>query len=160
MDLDLCLSQFRRCFGLGSGTTYGVVTKDQEVPSVVLDTCNMGEGRACLSNTTGYLLVECDERLVPLRCAAVEYVVEREPTVDHLVRAMTCVDHSPAVATRCLCRCLLLAGSDVVVVKNGHRICGTGAALATVPIVQNKAYFEGICDSVNEWLSKLYTHHD
>jgi len=35
-----------------------------------------------------------------------------------------------------------VVGSEVVVVKNGRRICGTGAALANVPIVQNKAYFE------------------
>ena len=35
-----------------------------------------------------------------------------------------------------------MVGSEVVVVKNGRRICGTGAALANVPIVQNKAYFE------------------
>jgi len=34
------------------------------------------------------------------------------------------------------------AGYGVVVVKNGQRICGTGAALANAPIVQNKAYFE------------------
>jgi hypothetical protein len=27
-------------------------------------------------------------------------------------------------------------------VKNGQRICGSGAALANTPIVQNKAYFE------------------
>ena len=33
-------------------------------------------------------------------------------------------------------------GSEVVIVKNGRRICGTGAALANAPIVQNKAYFE------------------
>ncbi|XP_023233109.1 SPRY domain-containing protein 7-like [Centruroides sculpturatus] len=33
-------------------------------------------------------------------------------------------------------------GLDVVIVKNGHRLCGTGAALANAPIVQNKAYFE------------------
>ena len=37
---------------------------------------------------------------------------------------------------------VVVAGSEVVVVKNGRRICGTGAALANVPIVQNKAYFE------------------
>lgn len=30
----------------------------------------------------------------------------------------------------------------MVIVKNGHRICGTGAALASAPVVQNKAYFE------------------
>jgi hypothetical protein len=29
-----------------------------------------------------------------------------------------------------------------VIVKNGRRICGTGAALANAPIAQNKAYFE------------------
>ena len=33
-------------------------------------------------------------------------------------------------------------GNDVVIVKNGHRICGSGAALATAPIHQDKAYFE------------------
>jgi hypothetical protein len=36
--------------------------------------------------------------------------------------------------------CLL--GKDVVIVKNGRRICGSGAALANAPILQNKAYFE------------------
>lgn len=34
------------------------------------------------------------------------------------------------------------SGHDVVIVKSGKRICGTGAALANAPIVQNKAYFE------------------
>ncbi|CAD5233875.1 unnamed protein product [Bursaphelenchus xylophilus] len=33
-------------------------------------------------------------------------------------------------------------GPDVVLLKNGSRICGTGASLATAPIVQNKAYFQ------------------
>uniref|UniRef100_A0A1I7VPM1 Vanin_C domain-containing protein n=1 Tax=Loa loa TaxID=7209 RepID=A0A1I7VPM1_LOALO len=33
-------------------------------------------------------------------------------------------------------------GDDVVLLKNGQRICGSGAALCTVPIVQNKAYFQ------------------
>ena len=37
---------------------------------------------------------------------------------------------------------ILLVGYGVVIVKNGHRICGTGAALANAPIQQNKAYFE------------------
>ena len=36
----------------------------------------------------------------------------------------------------------LFSGNDVVIVKNGRRICGTGAALANAPIAQNKAYFE------------------
>lgn len=33
-------------------------------------------------------------------------------------------------------------GHDVVIVKNGQRVCGTGGAMSTAPIVQNKAYFE------------------
>jgi len=37
---------------------------------------------------------------------------------------------------------IFVAGYGVVIVKNGQRICGTGAALANAPIVQNKAYFE------------------
>ncbi|KAI6173041.1 SPRY domain-containing protein 7 [Aphelenchoides besseyi] len=33
-------------------------------------------------------------------------------------------------------------GPDVVLLKNCTRICGTGGALGTAPIVQNKAYFQ------------------
>ncbi|XP_076312485.1 SPRY domain-containing protein 7-like isoform X4 [Tachypleus tridentatus] len=33
-------------------------------------------------------------------------------------------------------------GQDVVLVKNGLRICGSGGALANYPLVQDKAYFE------------------
>nr|CAG4644347.1 EOG090X0EPP [Lepidurus arcticus] len=33
-------------------------------------------------------------------------------------------------------------GQEVVIVKNGSRICGTGGALGSAPLVQNKAYFE------------------
>ena len=34
------------------------------------------------------------------------------------------------------------AGKDAVLVKNGGRLCGSGAARATAPINQNKAYWE------------------
>jgi hypothetical protein len=34
------------------------------------------------------------------------------------------------------------AGQEVVIVKNGKRLCGTGGVLSNVPIIQNKAYFE------------------
>ncbi|CAN7998255.1 unnamed protein product [Ixodes pacificus] len=37
---------------------------------------------------------------------------------------------------------MLHMGQDVVIVKNGQRICGSGAALANAPLVQNKSYFE------------------
>ena len=36
----------------------------------------------------------------------------------------------------------LLTGNECVIVKNGTRICGTGAALATADVVQDKSYFE------------------
>jgi len=38
--------------------------------------------------------------------------------------------------------CLVMLGYGVVIVKNGHRICGSGGCLANAPIAQNKAYFE------------------
>ncbi|GFS85683.1 SPRY domain-containing protein 7 [Nephila pilipes] len=50
-------------------------------------------------------------------------------------------------------------GQEVVIVKNGHRVCGTGAALATVPIVQNKAYFEMKLQQSGVWGVGLATRH-
>ena len=46
------------------------------------------------------------------------------------------------------------AGYNVVVVKNGRRICGSGAALANAPLAQNKAYFEAKLQSSGQryWL--------
>ncbi|CAG2122899.1 unnamed protein product, partial [Medioppia subpectinata] len=42
-------------------------------------------------------------------------------------------------------------GTDVVIVKKGHRICGTGGAITTTPIVQNKAYFEVKVQQTGIW---------
>ncbi|CAG9536755.1 unnamed protein product [Cercopithifilaria johnstoni] len=42
-------------------------------------------------------------------------------------------------------------GDDVVLLKNGQRICGSGAALSTVPIVQNKAYFQVSIQQTGIW---------
>lgn len=42
-------------------------------------------------------------------------------------------------------------GSEVVVVKNGQRICGTGAAFSNAPINQDKAYFEVKVQSSGVW---------
>ncbi|XP_054159888.1 SPRY domain-containing protein 7-like [Oppia nitens] len=42
-------------------------------------------------------------------------------------------------------------GNDVVIVKRGHRICGTGGAITTTPIVQNKAYFEVKVQQTGIW---------
>ncbi|TNN30447.1 SPRY domain-containing protein 7 [Liparis tanakae] len=35
-----------------------------------------------------------------------------------------------------------LCSTDVVIVKSGRRICGTGGCLANAPLHQNKSYFE------------------
>ena len=38
-----------------------------------------------------------------------------------------------------------------MVVKNGSRLCGTGAARASTPILQNKAYWEVKVQQGGEW---------
>ncbi|KAG8124557.1 hypothetical protein E2320_019936 [Naja naja] len=54
-------------------------------------------------------------------------------------------------------KCFLLvdalysAGTDVVVVKNGRRVCGTGGCLANAPLHQNKSYFEFKIQSTGIW---------
>ncbi|XP_071483262.1 SPRY domain-containing protein 7-like [Diadema setosum] len=42
-------------------------------------------------------------------------------------------------------------GNDVVIVKSGRRICGTGGALGNAPLVQDKAYFEMKLQSTGVW---------
>eukprot|EP00074_Homo_sapiens_P097446 XP_016876166.1 SPRY domain-containing protein 7 isoform X1 [Homo sapiens] len=42
-------------------------------------------------------------------------------------------------------------GTDVVIVKNGRRICGTGGCLASAPLHQNKSYFEFKIQSTGIW---------
>ncbi|XP_039376767.1 SPRY domain-containing protein 7 isoform X2 [Mauremys reevesii] len=42
-------------------------------------------------------------------------------------------------------------GTDVVIVKNGRRICGTGGCLANAPLHQNKSYFEFKIQSTGVW---------
>lgn len=42
-------------------------------------------------------------------------------------------------------------GADVVVVKQGKRLCGRGGTLGTMPLVQSKAYFECKVQSTGTW---------
>ncbi|EDO39979.1 predicted protein [Nematostella vectensis] len=42
-------------------------------------------------------------------------------------------------------------GNEVVIVKSGRRICGSGAAFANAPILQNKCYFEAKVQSGGVW---------
>ncbi|KAF4789551.1 SPRY domain-containing protein 7 [Turdus rufiventris] len=46
-------------------------------------------------------------------------------------------------------------GTDVVIVKNGRRICGTGGCLANAPLHQNKSYFEFKIQSTGETFTIL-----
>lgn len=48
-------------------------------------------------------------------------------------------------------------GNEVVIVKNGTRICGSGGVLCTAPIVQNKCYFEVKVQQSGNWNSCV--HH-
>lgn len=51
-------------------------------------------------------------------------------------------------------------GSEVVVVKNGRRICGTGAAFSNAPINQDKAYFEIKVQSSGKLIEKQNNSYD
>ena len=42
-------------------------------------------------------------------------------------------------------------GTDVVIVKNGRRICGTGGCLASAFLHQNKGYFDFKIQSTGIW---------
>eukprot|EP00730_Choanoeca_flexa_P013150 TRINITY_DN5013_c0_g2_i1.p1 TRINITY_DN5013_c0_g2~~TRINITY_DN5013_c0_g2_i1.p1 ORF type:complete len:195 (+),score=43.73 TRINITY_DN5013_c0_g2_i1:58-642(+) len=45
----------------------------------------------------------------------------------------------------------LRVGEDAVVVKNGTRLCGAGAALASAPLMQNKSYWECVVQTGGHW---------
>lgn len=50
-----------------------------------------------------------------------------------------------------------IAGYEVVIVKGGHRVCGSGAALGNAPLVQSKSYFEVKIQQGGEWSVGLAT---
>lgn len=50
-------------------------------------------------------------------------------------------------------------GHEVVIVKNGQRICGSGGALASAPLVQSKAYFEVKIQQSGVWGVGLATRN-
>lgn len=45
--------------------------------------------------------------------------------------------------------CIL--GDEVVIIKNGSRLCGAGGCIATASIVQDKAYFEVKVQRAGQW---------
>lgn len=52
---------------------------------------------------------------------------------------------------------ILRTGHEVVLLKNGCRICGTGGVLATAPLVQSKSYFEVKLQQSGQWSIGLAT---
>lgn len=50
-----------------------------------------------------------------------------------------------------------MTGHEVVILKNGCRICGSGGALATAPLVQSKSYFEVKLAQCGYWSIGLAT---
>lgn len=51
----------------------------------------------------------------------------------------------------------LFTGHEVVVLKKGCRICGSGGAVATAPLVQSKSYFEIKIQQSGHWSVGLAT---
>ncbi|XP_012256098.2 SPRY domain-containing protein 7 isoform X1 [Athalia rosae] len=49
-------------------------------------------------------------------------------------------------------------GHEVVIVKNGLRVCGRGAALTNAPLAQSKSYFEVKIQQGGVWAVGLATH--
>lgn len=45
----------------------------------------------------------------------------------------------------------------MVIVKGGHRVCGSGAALGNAPLVQSKSYFEVKVQQGGMWSVGLAT---
>ncbi|XP_059620825.1 SPRY domain-containing protein 7 [Phlebotomus argentipes] len=50
-------------------------------------------------------------------------------------------------------------GHEVVIVKNGQRVCGSGGVLATAPLVQSKSYFEVKVQQSGHWSVGLATRN-
>ncbi|XP_054271477.1 SPRY domain-containing protein 7 [Macrosteles quadrilineatus] len=50
-------------------------------------------------------------------------------------------------------------GHEVVIIKNGLRICGSGGALCTAPLVQSKSYFEVKLQQSGVWGVGLATRN-
>uniref|UniRef100_A0A6B2E817 SPRY domain-containing protein 7 n=1 Tax=Phlebotomus kandelakii TaxID=1109342 RepID=A0A6B2E817_9DIPT len=50
-------------------------------------------------------------------------------------------------------------GHEVVLVKNGQRVCGSGGVLATAPLVQSKSYFEVKLQQSGQWSVGLATRN-
>lgn len=69
-----------------------------------------------------------------LNCSCLRYWAEKEEEIDYSI--LQNIEKNDVTLDTSK------SGQDVVIVKNGRRLCGTGGALSNVPIIQNKAYFE------------------
>lgn len=69
-----------------------------------------------------------------LNCSCFKYLIGKEEEIDYNI--LQNIEKNDVMLDPSK------SGQDVVIVKNGQRLCGTGSALSNVPIIQNKAYFE------------------
>lgn len=53
--------------------------------------------------------------------------------------------------------CCMFEGYEVVIVKGGQRVCGSGGALGNAPLVQSKSYFEVKIQQGGSWAIGLAT---
>lgn len=51
------------------------------------------------------------------------------------------------------------SGHEVVIVKGGQRVCGSGCALGNAPLVQSKSYFEVKLQQGGVWAIGLATRN-
>jgi len=63
----------------------------------------------------------------------------------------------PLVNEQQVCLDVKKMGRDTVLIKGGTRICGSGGALATAPLVQSKSYFEVKIQQDGQWSIGLAT---
>lgn len=54
---------------------------------------------------------------------------------------------------------VLFSGHEVVIVKSGQRVCGSGCALGNAPLVQSKSYFEVKLQQGGVWAIGLATRN-
>uniref|UniRef100_A0AC11EFQ3 SPRY domain containing 7 n=1 Tax=Ovis aries TaxID=9940 RepID=A0AC11EFQ3_SHEEP len=127
----------------------------KEMPAVQLDTQHMGTSSGPPPPET--------RQTSPARGAGAtrfSYPAVELQSNTHMLRTLSCprsflCSDSFLLARQLsvVCSHLLKSrqGTDVVIVKNGRRICGTGGCLASAPLHQNKSYFEFKIQSTGIW---------
>lgn len=164
-------SLFSCCMGWCGDTGSGHVTL-KEMPTVQLDTHHMGKmtnSHSCFYQ--GFLMKRKSEEFCRVtfvaNCVFCPYFCIL--LNNNLMSSQTVLGFNKRHCTALLDHdrrksfnntVLDATGTDVVIVKSGRRICGTGGCVATAPLHQNKSYFELKIQSSGKcilYLVKVYT---